>query len=619
MPDNAVQAMSSATSVTDDPKGRVLALALQLVLVTAPLVIGLAWGTTFDDSAYATFRYAHNLAAGRGLVYDLPVKPAPGVPAPELCAPLYALALWLPAKLGMPLPQAGLLLSALGWGAAALAIYRVGRAMGNPVAAAVSAALAAFNPTIVSTLGTEVSWAVAFAWIAVVSSADRRWGVQNAALVLMLYTRFDLGLLAITALLLILQGIRQRRFPLRTALVLVAAALGRWLLAIQGAASPLPAPHLGLDEWRQSVRQLLDESEFYWLFISLAGVGLASAVSTAPLRKALWAGLVWAGVAALSGGIVAKAIVATLGALLVGLGTAWVIEWIASHNVVRLSRPALTVGLALVAGLPLGIAQTSSLVQRYQLRPVTRQALEQSAADWLHTNSEPTATVLGPASVGYLADRATFPWDEGTGDRAEVTSLVEALAKQPPTYCVSSRSLTWDRLTHTGWFQDGYASLRKLRSPYEARSPLTIWGYTHAETPKPVEATFGGQIALLSFGAADSLAPGTELEVRLYWQALTPPEEDYIVFVHLLDANGQPVTGHDGPPMDGECPTSTWLPGDVVPDVHQFALEPAVPVGTYNLWVGIYAWPSIERLPVWDNQGVEQANQILFLQPVEVR
>ena len=135
---------------------------------------------------------------------------------------------------------------------------------------------------------------------------------------------------------------------------------------------------------------------------------------------------------------------------------------------------------------------------------------------------------------------------------------------------------------------------------------------------RPVGADFGNQVTLLGFEAADSVTPGTELEVRLYWEALKPPEDDYIVFVHLLDATGQLVASHDGSPVDGRYPATTWLPGEVVPDVHRMALDPQVSVGTYWLQVGMYSWPSMERLPIWDSHGVEQVGRVIALHSVEV-
>jgi hypothetical protein len=138
------------------------------------------------------------------------------------------------------------------------------------------------------------------------------------------------------------------------------------------------------------------------------------------------------------------------------------------------------------------------------------------------------------------------------------------------------------------------------------------------ETAKPVSASFGDQVSLLSFESPDSLPPGAEFDVVLYWEALRPPEDDYVVFVHLLAADGQPVASHDGPPLDGRYPTTAWLPGDVVPHVVHMALDPQTPVGTYHLQVGMYQWPGMERLPVWDSEGVEQTDRVVVLQQIEV-
>nr|NIV35946.1 hypothetical protein [Anaerolineae bacterium] len=138
------------------------------------------------------------------------------------------------------------------------------------------------------------------------------------------------------------------------------------------------------------------------------------------------------------------------------------------------------------------------------------------------------------------------------------------------------------------------------------------------EIAQPVGANLGNQISLLGFEAPDRLSPGAELDVVLYWEALQPPEEDYVVFVHVLGGDGHLVASHDGPPVAGRYPTTTWLPGDIVPDVIRVELDPNIPVGRYRLQAGMYRWPSLERLPVWDGQGVEQVDRVVVLQSVEV-
>ena len=123
----------------------------RLVLLFVPLLVTSAVGTFAHDDAYITFAYAQNLVAGRELTYGLAVAGA----ASPLRTPLYVLVLTLLAKLGIPLLQAGTVLSALGWGTSALALDSVGQAIERPTAALVSAVLIAFNPVVVSTSGTE--------------------------------------------------------------------------------------------------------------------------------------------------------------------------------------------------------------------------------------------------------------------------------------------------------------------------------------------------------------------------------------------------------------------------------------------------------------------------------
>jgi hypothetical protein len=331
-------------------------------------------------------------------------------------------------------------------------------------------------------------------------------------------------------------------------------------------------------------------------------------------RRAVGVGMLGGALLVWSGGGAARAAAATLGLFVAGLGVEGLIRWVERRDVVRLDRRVLAVGLALLAALPLGVAHASSLVRRYRFRPVVHQALEGRAADWLRAHSEPTATVLGSQRLGYLADRSTFAWDGVSSDPAALTALMKALNEDPPEYCVSLKSIAWDRLERTDWFQDSYEPLRRFTSPYDAASPFTIWGYRFSGAPKAVGASFGDQVRLLSYRAPEHLSPGAEFDVRLYWEVLRPPAENYTVFIHLLDADDQLVANHNEMRL-----TSLWPPGEVIPDVHHVVSDPSVAPGTYRLHMGMYHWPSLERLPIWDRHGVPQADHLLVLHPVEVR
>ena len=147
---------------------------------------------------------------------------------------------------------------------------------------------------------------------------------------------------------------------------------------------------------------------------------------------------------------------------------------------------------------------------------------------------------------------------------------------------------------------------------------------------QPVGANFGEQIELLAYkavgaegqeassGTAVSVQPGTTLDVTLYWQARRPPDNNYTVFVHLLDQAGQLVVGHDSQPMAARYPTRLWTPAETVFDPHSLTLPPDLPAGFYALQTGLYQLKTGERLPIRDAQGVEQTDRTLFLQSVIV-
>ena len=132
------------------------------------------------------------------------------------------------------------------------------------------------------------------------------------------------------------------------------------------------------------------------------------------------------------------------------------------------------------------------------------------------------------------------------------------------------------------------------------------------------EARFSDEIRLLSYKDIDSTSVTTELDVTLYWEAIRPPDGNYTVFVHLVDPDGRRVTSHDGIPMDKRYPTQAWIPGEIVPDVHRLPLEPDLPAGRYLVKVGMYTWPSLERLPVWERSEAEQIERAVSLVSIKI-
>jgi hypothetical protein len=123
------------------------------------------------------------------------------------------------------------------------------------------------------------------------------------------------------------------------------------------------------------------------------------------------------------------------------------------------------------------------------------------------------------------------------------------------------------------------------------------------EIAYPLAYTLGDQVELIGYDMPDGAPPsGEPLTITLYWRALAEMNENYTVFVHLLDRDGMPQAQGDGPPLNNDYPTSYWMAGDVLADVHTIPLEDGLPTGA-RLRVGLYRLADGVRLPVYTAQG----------------
>jgi len=108
----------------------------------------------------------------------------------------------------------------------------------------------------------------------------------------------------------------------------------------------------------------------------------------------------------------------------------------------------------------------------------------------------------------------------------------------------------------------------------------------------------GAAIRLVGYDIQTSQAH--TLTVTLDWRSVAAPEDEWTVFVHLLDPSGNTIAQHDGPPRGGDYPTWAWRMGDRILDTHTLALPPDLPPGPYRLQVGLYQPEGDTRMPVFD-------------------
>ena len=101
-------------------------------------------------------------------------------------------------------------------------------------------------------------------------------------------------------------------------------------------------------------------------------------------------------------------------------------------------------------------------------------------------------------------------------------------------------------------------------------------------------------------------APGSTLGLDLFWRATQKIAVDYTIFVHVRRTNGgEQIAANDSPPANGAAPTTRWPIGQVITDAHGVTIPSDAQPGVYNVLIGLYQYPSFERLKI---SGADTAN-----------
>lgn len=136
----------------------------------------------------------------------------------------------------------------------------------------------------------------------------------------------------------------------------------------------------------------------------------------------------------------------------------------------------------------------------------------------------------------------------------------------------------------------------------------------------PLTADWATKIALLGYDLpAGPFHPGESLPVAVYWRALAEMDLPYTFFVHLLGsynpATDGPLWGqHDAQPGGSTYPTTAWDAGEIVVDEYVVPIPPDTPPGEYELEVGFYYLPTLERLPVVGEARQPAGDRVLLKQ-----
>ncbi|MEM7347643.1 MAG: hypothetical protein AAF485_25700, partial [Chloroflexota bacterium] len=126
---------------------------------------------------------------------------------------------------------------------------------------------------------------------------------------------------------------------------------------------------------------------------------------------------------------------------------------------------------------------------------------------------------------------------------------------------------------------------------------LALFGFpAHLGSQVSENQLFDEKISLQEAVLPQKTSPKTILPLRLSWQAKKPINENYHIFIHLVDREGQALAQTDGQPVYWVRPTSTWEVDETIVDRHALWIPESINPGQYQIFVGLYQPETGQRL-----------------------
>ncbi len=629
---------------------------VSVVVVLLPLLLALVWGKYFADDVYKALRLAREIATSTEGSFA----------TTALNSPVFTLGLSIPARIGIEPAWPALVLSALGWSAAALAILAIGQSMNRFRGAVVTALLISFNPAIISTLGSSTSWIIALGWLALALLLRRRF--VSAVPTFFLFIALIIP------------------WPLNSDW----SHINQYFAAVAWSIF-LFAAGVGLD-WFAG--QLVNRDRARLPYPQLATILLAAVF----IFVGAWQGVrIWqmfqdrtVFMRQLEGDVAAwlQAKTDTAATLMAGER----IGYLAGRPFTSLpDSPQLETAKAIQAHLkdrPVDYLITGNELASQQLQnlvwfrlayepvqqfdspylpqaPFTIWAYRQPAAD---LGQRHTINARVPDRL-WIIGYQIGPQEVSAGESVQMALYIEApeatLEAVTPYQAIVRLISPTDSSTVREWiidlprtvspkdWQAGKVMIEQfsLQMPDELEAGAyllnlsllgpesdELWPFSldndinrldriptgslivpAAEKLagiQPVAALFGEAIHLNGYISSEDAA-GKTLDVKLEWTVDQVIDEDYVVFVHLIDSSGQLAASHDGIPGNGRFPTRAWQPGINIPDAHSILLPPDLAAGAYELKVGLYESDSGQRLSAETADGTVVEDSSILLTTID--
>jgi hypothetical protein len=121
----------------------------------------------------------------------------------------------------------------------------------------------------------------------------------------------------------------------------------------------------------------------------------------------------------------------------------------------------------------------------------------------------------------------------------------------------------------------------------------------------PSGADFAGLVQLTHVGINPSrVVAGDSVRVTLNFKVLEKIDRDYLIFVHVEDAEGR-VDRLNVDHAPRSKPTSAWQPGEVVRDEFEVPVPPGMQVKALNLVLGLWDPKTDQRMPLRNKDVVK--------------
>jgi hypothetical protein len=250
--------------------------------------------------------------------------------------------------------------------------------------------------------------------------------------------------------------------------------------------------------------------------------------------------------------------------------------------------------------LPFGdhLGHTTSLLDRYKALP----------AYWGWARQEPVS-VKRQAQMAGLGEKHGRLWLLlDTTPEADPASTTERWLDENAFRVATQWLSPAMRLVAYAWPGDPSAALES--SPLDLRVGDKLW--LDRFGPACIVHSGGVQGSHCPAAGQIEVQAGDILTFALLWRAEQVVEQDYTVFVQVLDQSGQLQGQVDRPPVGGFRQTSTWKAGEVIDDRYGLALPRDIAPGRYWLIAGLYLPSSGERLAVSTADGAYLGDHALL-------